>query len=93
MLYPIISDDRYGDKLSGIKREMKKMDLCDLNGVKGLLVREEVAYVWYGGHTVNLYNIYTEKNFDMYSIGDFTTDNVSYDEFERSVEEHIKNGI
>jgi len=76
-----------------IKREMKKMDLCDLNGVKGLLVREEVAWGGRGGHTVNLYNIYTEKNFDMYSIGDFATDNVSYDEFERSVEEHIKKGI
>ena len=58
---------------------------------KLIIFKLPFLFIWHGGHTVNVWDAYTEIAIDAFSIGNFANDKTTIKDFINGVKIYIKN--
>ena len=69
-----------------------KYELIDaIKDSKLIIFKLPFLFIWHGSHTVNVYDVYSEIEIDVFNIGNFANDKVTIRDFINGVKRYIKN--
>lgn len=62
----------------------------ELEGNKKVIIKQDLLFVWHGGHTINIYSALTGTSLDCFNVGNFQNDKATLEQVEKGINDYVK---